>query len=150
MARPGRMADHRRGRQQSARRLRQGDGVAFGGRHLASQCWDFRRRSSGRRDGQFGLSARPVARGFPGGCCLAHHSRQIRDRAAAHRGRQLPRGMLAFLLGLCLYFAVGSGERRGELILAAIGVRNHSRSASFPRFERLSVWQDAQSLKILL
>ena len=62
LARPGRMAGHRRGREGSAGRLRRRRGAAFGGRHLAPQRRDLGQRPRCGEHGQCRLPAGSVAR----------------------------------------------------------------------------------------
>ena len=64
------------------------------------------------------LPAGPVARRLPGRRLLAHHPRQGRDRAAAHRRRRLPRRMLALVLRLCL--GVPDGSRQGRRSIGSL------------------------------
>ena len=120
VARAGRMAGHRRGRQRSAGRLRRRRGAAFGGRHFAPQCRDLGHRSGRRRHAQCRLPAGSVARRLSGRRLLAHHPRQGRDRAVAHRRGCVPRRMLALLLRLRLHLPDGSRAGCGCLTAKAI------------------------------
>ena len=58
------------------------------------------------------LPAGSVARRLSGRRLLAHHPRQGRDRAVAHRRRRVPRRMLALVLRLCLTFLTEARGRR--------------------------------------
>ena len=119
VARPGRVAGHRRGGQGSARRLRRASRRCT--RRSASRTAMSPSRSPGRRQRRpinAGCPQDLSLDGVPGRRLLAHHPRQDRDRAAAHGGRWLPRRMLAVVLGLCL--DVPDGSRQGRRSIGSL------------------------------
>ena len=80
------------------------------------------RRAGCGGDAQCRLPAGPVARRLSGRRLLAHHPRQGRDRAAAHRRRQHSASNAGARFRLCLHLPDRGGEGRGSVGRSARGL----------------------------
>ena len=113
VARAGRMAGHRRGGERSARRLRRGQGAAFGGRRLAPQRRASRSPARApQRRVNAGCPQDLSLAAFPVGACSRTILGKVEIVLLRTAEDSFPRRVLALVLRLRLDLPDRSGDRR--------------------------------------